>query len=57
MFGRSLAAFTLANAAATRAWADLAPEPTDPSSPYFWVALLAAVAAITGYFVYRRRRK
>ena len=57
MLRRLIAAFTFALAAAAPARADLAPEPTDPSSPYFWVALLAAVAGVTGFLVWRRRRK
>ena len=57
MLSRSLLAAALLVALALPASADLAPEPTDPSSPYFWVALLAAVAGVTGFLVWRRRRK
>ena len=57
MLTRSLFAAAALAALSKPAWADLAPEPTDPSSPYFWVALLAAVAGVTGFLVWRRRRK
>lgn len=57
MLNRSALAAVLVLSLAAPAWADLAPEPTDPSGPYFWVALLAAVAAATGFLVWCRRKK
>jgi hypothetical protein len=36
--------------------ADLAPDPTDPASPY-GIAVIAVLALAAGYILYRRWRK
>ena len=55
MLARASLAVTFFMALTTVARADLAPEPYEPSSPYFWVAIVAAIA-VAAIFLYRRRK-
>jgi hypothetical protein len=55
---RVLAALTLALVASAPAYADLAPDPTDPTTPdgaVAWIAVIAAAAALAVIW-WRRRR-
>lgn len=55
---RAIAALTLAFSAAAPAFADLAPNPADPSTPdgaVAWLAVIAAIAALAAIW-WRRRR-
>jgi hypothetical protein len=55
---RIILVLTLAIAAALPVRADLAPEPTDPSTPegaVVWISIIAAVAALALIWFRRRR--
>lgn len=56
MLARATLAVAFFMALTTAARADLAPEPYEPSSPYFWAAVVAVVAA-AAFYVFRRRGK
>jgi LPXTG-motif cell wall-anchored protein len=57
MFSRIALAATFLLALTATARADLAPDPTDPASPYFWLGGVIIAAAAAGFLIYRRRRK
>ena len=42
--------------ASTPAYADLRPDPTDPTGPYGLIFIVVLVAAGIGIFLYRRRK-
>ena len=56
MFARAALSIAFLLALTGAAQADLAPEPYEPSSPTFWIVLVALIAAVGGYFFYRRRK-
>ena len=51
--------FAVIVASASRAWADVAPDPTDPTEPVgiLLYALIALALGGLGYALYRKRRK
>jgi hypothetical protein len=57
MLNRAILTTTLLLALTSAARADLAPEPYEPGSPYFWVAIVIAISVVAGYFYFRNRRK